>query len=120
MGYKISQKTSIAFKALAGGRCKRIIALSECSAAMQRNLLQDFSAFRGIEQKILVMHPPQELLVSRYSDKASNLDETIRFMLIASSFFRKGGKEVIETFMNLREKYHYNIDLNSYQSTAQF
>jgi glycosyltransferase involved in cell wall biosynthesis len=111
MAYKISRKVSMALEALAGDRCKRIIALSECSAAMQRNLLQDLSAFQGIEKKIVVMHPPQELLVSQYSDKSLNLDGKIRFMLIASSFFRKGGKEIIETFMSLRQKYHYDIEL---------
>jgi glycosyltransferase involved in cell wall biosynthesis len=111
MGYDSNWQTRKAFEALAGDACKRIIAMSECNAAIQTNLLEDFGAYKGIEKKLVVMLPPQRLLVTKYSEKAVELDGKIKFMLVASSFFRKGGKEIIETFLSLREKYHYPIEL---------
>ena len=107
----IRWKTRKAFEALAGDACKRIIALSDCNATMQRNLLGEFSAYKDLEKKMVVMHPPQNLLVSQYTDKEVDLDGKIKFMLVASSFFRKGGMEILETFKNLREKFNYNLEL---------
>jgi glycosyltransferase involved in cell wall biosynthesis len=57
------------------------------------------------------MLPPQKLLVSDFAEKAVELNGPVKFMLVASSFFRKGGKEIIDTFLSLRQKHHYDIEL---------
>jgi glycosyltransferase involved in cell wall biosynthesis len=105
-------KTRKALDVMAGNSCKRLIALSECNLLMQRNLLKNYSEYKEtIESKLVVMHPPQELLVSHFSDKGIDLEGKIKFMFVGASFFRKGGMEIIETFKELRDKNNYDIEL---------
>jgi glycosyltransferase involved in cell wall biosynthesis len=111
-GFWSDRKIRKALAMLADASCKRIISLSECGANMERSLLADFSDIAtAVEKKMVVMHPPQVQLVSQFADKQIGVDGTIRFMFVGSAFFRKGGREIIETFKNLREKQHYNIEL---------
>jgi glycosyltransferase involved in cell wall biosynthesis len=101
-----------AFEALAGNSCKQIIAMSDCAANMQRELLVEFSSYKEIiEKKLLAMLPPQDLLVSQFSDKQIDLQGQIIFMFVGNEFFRKGGREIIETLKMLRDRYHYDIEL---------
>ncbi len=58
-----------------------------------------------------MIHPPQELFVSRFEDKQVDLGGPLRFMFVGSAFFRKGGFEILDTFRLLREKYHYDLEL---------
>ncbi len=86
--------------------------MSDCNANMQRALLKNFQEYKEkIESKIEVMHPPQKLYTSRYSDKHLSLEGAIKFIFVGALFFRKGGMEVLETFINLRERYNYDIEL---------
>lgn len=111
-GFLSDQKIRRALDMLAGMSCKKIISLSECGADMERSLLADFSDHaEAVEKKLTVMHPPQDLFVSQFSDKQIDPDRKIRFMFVGSAFFRKGGREIIETFKDLREKYHHDIEL---------
>jgi len=92
--------------------CKCIIAYSECNANMQRELLREFPEYQEqILKKMLVIHPPQKALVSEYSDKNLGIDGTIRFIFVGTSFFQKGGVEIIETLKMLREEYEYDLEL---------
>ncbi len=101
-----------ALDALASDACKKIIALSECNAAMQRYILSLFGEYTSdIENKLVVLPPPQSLLVSRFSDKQLDVSNKIKFMFVGASFLRKGGMEILETFQKLREQYRYEIDL---------
>jgi glycosyltransferase involved in cell wall biosynthesis len=101
-----------AFDCLAGGACKQLIALSESTAYMQRALLADFSNYQEIVgAKIVVMHPPQDAFVDRFEDKQIDLNGRLKFMLVGNSFFRKGGREVIETLKKLRDQYHEDLEL---------
>lgn len=106
------QKILKGMKALAGSPCKRLIAMSECSATMQRALLAGFDRFgEKIVSKLIVMHPSQELLLSNFKDKSLDLNGRINFMFVGNAFFRKGGLEIIETFKGLREQFNYDIGL---------
>ncbi|MBD2194382.1 MULTISPECIES: glycosyltransferase family 4 protein [Calothrix] len=107
--YKAVKK---ALAAMASDSCKRLIAMSDCNANMQRILLKDFPQYQqAIEPKITTLHPPQQLLVSSYADKNINLDGKIKFILVGASFFRKGGMEVVETFSKLKREYNYDLEL---------
>ncbi|MBN4003203.1 glycosyltransferase family 4 protein [Nostoc sp. LPT] len=109
---KAEVKIHKAFKALSGNACHRIIAMSDCNANRQTMLLKKFPEYQeSIQSKLIVMHPPQRLLNYKYEDKQLSLDEKIRFLFVGSSFFRKGGQEIIETFKYLKDEYKYNFEL---------
>lgn len=109
---KTEAKMHKAFKAISHDACRRIIAMSGCNANMQRRLLKEFPEYQeSIESKLIVMHPPQRAFISTYADKHLSLDEKIKFIFVGSSFFRKGGREIIETLKYLKDKYKYNLEL---------
>jgi glycosyltransferase involved in cell wall biosynthesis len=111
-GFGNEWKLRRAFETLASDTCKQIIAISNCTANMQRELLTAYSNYREkIERKLVVMHTPQDVLVSQYEDKRLDLDGPIKFMFVGTAFFRKGGREIIETIQKLRDQYHYEIEL---------
>ncbi len=101
-----------AFEKLAGPSCKCLIAISQCAAHMQHRLLVQYPQFQKIiEEKLVVMHPPQGLWVSNFEEKQVDLNGCIRFMFVGNAFFRKGGIEMLETLKMVRERYHYEMDL---------
>jgi glycosyltransferase involved in cell wall biosynthesis len=109
---KHEKKIRKALESMLSGSCKRIIAISECNAKIQKSFLDNFAEYKNsIENKILVMHPPQKLLLSQDADKGLSVGESLRFMFVGASFFRKGGMELIETCNYLRERYNYPIEL---------
>ncbi len=111
-GFASEWKLRKAFDVLASNTCKQIIAISACARNMQCELLAEFSSYReDIERKLVVIHPPQEVLVSQFTDKQVDLNGRIKFMFVGNAFFRKGGREVVETIKNLRDQYHYDIEL---------
>lgn len=98
--------------AISSNYCKRIIAMSNCNANMQRQFLQKFPEYKeSIETKLIVIHPPQKVYISHYSDKHLSWEDKIKFIFVGASFFRKGGMEVIETLKFLKTKYKYPIEL---------
>ncbi|MHC5754080.1 MAG: glycosyltransferase family 4 protein [Nostoc sp.] len=116
---KTEAKIHKAFKALSGDACHRIIAMSDCNANMQTMLLKEFSEYQeSIQSKLIVMHPPQRLLIHKYENKQLNLDEKIKFIFVGSGFFRKGGQEIVEMFKYLKDKYKYNFELTIVSSLA--
>ena len=109
---KKGSKLHQAIQALAGPNCKQIIAISDCTAKMQHELLSNFSDYADIiDQKMIVMHPPQKLLISRFDEKQIDLDGCIKFMMVGNAFFRKGGSEILATLKKLREQHQYALEL---------
>ena len=112
-------KLSRAFEALASDTCKQIIAISGCTANIQRALLTNFTIYKeNIENKLIIMHPPQAALVSQFEDKQVDLDGRIKFIFVGNMFFRKGGREVIDTLQKLRDQYHFDIELTIVSSLS--
>jgi glycosyltransferase involved in cell wall biosynthesis len=108
-----------ALETISAKPCKYIIALSECNAHMQREFLKEFPEYQEtILKKMLVMHPPQQALVSEYLDKNIDVTGKIRFIFVGGSFIRKGGVEIIETLKMLKDEYHYDIELIIISSLA--
>jgi glycosyltransferase involved in cell wall biosynthesis len=99
--------------ALTGKGCKRIIAWSQCSADMQRDLLAslptDYS--KPILSKMEVLYPPQHLLANSISARLYSSANPIRFVLVGAAFFRKGGKELLLAFERLVKEEHLPIKL---------
>lgn len=95
--------TQRGLEALAGPYCKTIIAWSENAAKHQRDLLSEFSSDLSdlILPKIKVLAPPQELLVEEVQVKTYSKKQPIRFILVGAGFFRKGGREVLNSFEKL-------------------
>jgi glycosyltransferase involved in cell wall biosynthesis len=109
---KKNKNVQYALEKLSSDSCKVLIALSNCSADYQKELLKEFPKYKtDIERKLIVMHPPQKQLISQFSDKDFDPDGTIKFCFVGADFIRKGGVEVIEAMRQLREKYHYKIEL---------
>lgn len=108
-----------ALAAISGRACRRILAMSRCSAAIQEDLLREFPEYsEDTMGKLTVIHPAQRSLVSRYSDKGVDIEGELTFTIVGSSFFRKGGVEVIETLGRLRRDYGYAIRLAIVSSLA--
>ena len=109
---KEDRKILNALETLSGKSCKKLIALSECNLKMQKDFLSNFPEFKSeIEAKLIYMHPPQKANVENYESKKLDLNEYIHFMLVGNDFFRKGGSEILEAFMELRKSNNYNIKL---------
>ncbi len=91
------------FNALQSHSCKRIIAMSQCAAEFQRNLLAElpFEERQIIFDKMIVLHPPQEVLRLQVEQRQYDHYNPIRFILVGNGFFRKGGREVLRAFENL-------------------
>jgi len=89
--------------ALADPACKRIIAWSENAAKNQRDLLSEFSSdlSEKILSKLIVLSPPQTLMVESVSTKTYSKENPIRFILVGDGFFRKGGREILNSFEKL-------------------
>ncbi|HZK17537.1 MAG TPA: glycosyltransferase family 4 protein [Anaerolineaceae bacterium] len=91
------------FNALQSPSCKRIIAWSQCAAEFQRDLLSElpFEERDSILEKMVVLHPPQEVLRLQVEQRQYDHSNPIRFILVGNGFFRKGGREVLRAFENL-------------------
>ncbi len=95
-----------ALEALGGNACRQLIAWSENSAKIQKDLLREFPAefSQPILNKLMVLHPPQEVLSEVKPMRAPTAEEPLRFVLVGAAFFRKGGRELFEAFRKLHEE----------------
>ncbi len=90
---------------LTSDNCKKIVSLSENAKKIQVNLLEksNLEKQREVQNKIVVIHPPQSLIVESYEEKS--VDElVIKFIFIGRHFFRKGGYEVTRAFDEICNK----------------
>lgn len=103
--------TRVGHNLLAKQQCKKLIALSNCTANFLRTSLADNNHPLAdlIESKLLVLHPPQNLILEQ---KPVLSKSKIEFTLVGSDFFRKGGMEVLTVFDYLKKKGYDNWHLN--------
>jgi len=104
--FKLTPLIQRGFNALQSPSCKRIIAWSQSAAEMQRDLLTElpFEERETILKKMVVLHPPQELIVDQPANRQYDNSNPIRFILVGAAFFRKGGRETLLAFENLVKK----------------
>jgi glycosyltransferase involved in cell wall biosynthesis len=94
-----------ALDAMSRPACRNIIAMSDCNARMQRELLRLFPEYRSsIENKLIVLHPPQAAFFRNYDSKRLPAGGPLRFIFVGGSFFRKGGPEMLAAFRRLRQE----------------
>ena len=100
---KLTPQITRGFNALQSSSCKRIIAWSQSAADIQRDLLTElpFEERETILKKMIVLHPPQEVLVDDPVNRRIDHSNPIRFILVGAAFFRKGGKETLLAFEKL-------------------
>lgn len=97
---------------MAGDPCKKLIALSECNANIEKYLLSFFPKYKEkIEKKLTVLHPPQRHFIDKIKTKVIESDHPVHFVFVGNAFFRKGGKEVLYALAESRKKHGYNIKL---------
>jgi glycosyltransferase involved in cell wall biosynthesis len=101
--FKLTTQIQRGFYALQSPSCKRIIAWSQSAADMQRDLLTElpFEERETILKKMVVLHPPQDVLVEKPIESHYDNSNPIRFILVGAAFFRKGGKETLLSFERL-------------------
>ncbi|MFK7848117.1 MAG: glycosyltransferase family 4 protein [Rhodothermales bacterium] len=92
--------------------CKKIIAISACTANLQKKLVQDKypELEHEIEEKLMVLHPAQKKIISSYDDKKLD-SEYIVFAMVGNQIFSKGGREVIAVLSEFVKK-GYPVKLN--------
>lgn len=104
--FKLTPLIQHGFNALQSPSCKCIIAWSQSAADMQRDLLTElpFEERETILKKMVVLHPPQEVIVDQPVKRHYDNSNPIRFILVGAAFFRKGGRETLLAFEKLVKK----------------
>ena len=99
--------------ALRSPSCKQIIAWSENAANFQRKFLSQISSefSEPILAKLRVIHPAQEPLVDSVTPREYDQQNPIRFVMVGAGFFRKGGRELFQTFEKLAVEEGFPIRL---------
>ncbi len=88
-------------RAMASQDCKQLIALSDCAYRIQDDLLKSYPEFREeIMAKTMVLHPPQNPIISDYAEKPLSPD-LIDIAFVGGLFFLKGGLEVLRVIDRL-------------------
>ena len=90
-------------------KCIAILPMSQWAYNYELWLLSQFADQNEIErikEKMTVVYPPQDLLVSQKEIQTKyDHTEKIRFLYVGSQVKRKGGAEVLKVFDSLRKEY---------------
>ncbi|URM14412.1 glycosyltransferase [Vibrio splendidus] len=88
---------------LAKDNCRAIIALSQCNFQMQKRILEYFPEYKEkILSKLHCLPPPQDLNITTRQNVSEG--KKLKFMFVGNAFFCKGGEELIDVFISLRNK----------------
>jgi len=79
---------------VAGGHCKQVLAMSEWVLGVYREAFGSTEHGRRIVEKMTVLRPPQALVPRQPRED----DGLIRMCFVGTSFFRKGGLELLRAF----------------------
>jgi glycosyltransferase involved in cell wall biosynthesis len=83
------------FRLLAGPRCKKVIAMSQCANDIECHYLNGFPELEGrIRDKMVILHPPQEVNLGDVGEKPRG-DGAIRMTIVGHLFYLKGGREIL-------------------------
>lgn len=108
-----NKKTEKALKNISKEYCLGIIAISNASANITRELLRHYNDLgRKVSSKLKVIHPPQEILVQKPQTIDKNLQE-LQLIFIGTQFHLKGGVEMFEVLKKLKNKYSFNLTVIS-------
>lgn len=117
---EIDRLTCKTTKLLAKENCLQCLALSEAAYRLQMDFLLKLKGrlsnkeIEIIKSKILVLHPPQEVLTTENDIvKKFSMTNKKEFIFVGHDFFRKGGKEVVDTLRKLESKYDFHLTIVS-------
>ncbi len=93
-------------EAMASSRCKRLIALSECSLNIQLHI----EGVPDVSDRITVLHPPQEVLIDIEALKRKTERQgALKFFFVGRDFFRKGGGESLRALARIRKDFPVEV-----------
>ena len=104
---------------LTDSSCKACIALSDSARRIQDNMLNqmigDPAFARIIQEKTVVIHPPQDALVDacEIKKKFSTISSCVEFIFVGRNFFCKGGPMLIEAMEKFSEKVNFHLTVVS-------
>jgi len=111
-----------AVKRLAHSSCKKLIAISENAAVIQRSYLErEYPLLADkILEKLIVIPPQQKLFRRKVVDRVAPSNKIV-FTFVGRQFFRKGGLEVLKVFEKICLEYsHCELNLVSILETDQY
>lgn len=97
----------------------KIIALSQSAYNIEKYMLDNMDISsekkKNILNKMIVIHPPQDILINEktINEKYSKLskNDKLRFIFVGNDFYRKGGLEVVNALDFLISNYGFNLEL---------
>jgi glycosyltransferase involved in cell wall biosynthesis len=89
-------------KLLASEACKRILVTGRCALEWQRRRARrEPDLESAVMDKVEILPPPQDLLVSDWKEKPVDLQDPLRLAFVGTQFFLKGGLELIRVVQQL-------------------
>lgn len=91
-------------KVLSMPNCKRLMALSECNFQMQLRFYDHYDhpkLTEGLLRKTVCLKVPQPTLVD--IKQKPKVGDKVRFAFVGNDFTRKGGREILEVFRDIRK-----------------
>lgn len=103
-------------KALANSNCLGLLALSDCTENIQREIIKQFPQYESIiAKKMITLLPPQKLIIGDVLEKGVTWseEEPLTFIYVGSDFYRKGGRETVLVLSELHKRYSFKLILIS-------
>lgn len=100
-----------ALKSIESNRCKKLLALSECTKRLQSNLFIELG-LEHLSEKIAVLHPPQELLTTQGEIENRDIsNKEIVFIFVGRAFWHKGGGVAVRALQRIRREYPVRLKI---------
>lgn len=107
-----NKKITKTMELLADDNCRGILPFSQCTYDIQMELVSSFPKYANkIKNKMLVLHPPQNLLISDVSEKGVTYshDDQLKFIFIGKHFYRKGGIQMLKAFEFFKKNENFEL-----------
>lgn len=107
---------------LAKPNCLGLLALSNCTNNIQREIIRQFPEYeKAIERKLITLHPAQQLFINDIKEKGLTWsdDEKFTFIYVGKDFYRKGGRESVQVLSKLHGQYDFKLILISRMTTDE-
>ena len=100
-----------ALKSIESNRCKKLLALSECTKRLQSNLFIELG-LEYLSDKIAVLHPPQDILTTQGEIESKEVfNKEIVFIFVGRAFWHKGGGEAVRALQRIRREYPVRLKI---------
>lgn len=96
--------------------CKSLYAFCKNAYNIQRHSLRSYLPADDVEllmAKTKVLHPPQEILITKEEFVKKHERKEIHFIFVGSAFFIKGGRELIRALSKFENCYDFTLTLIS-------